>query len=56
MKDLFIYYDDTEHAFRLRKLKPIICVPKVKINHDTDAENKVSWKRILWDKKHVDFL
>lgn len=52
LKDLFIYYDDTEHSYRLKQEKPIICVPAVIINHDSPIqENKVTWKRILWCKK-----
>lgn len=52
IKDLFIYYDDTEHSYRVRQEKLIICVPKVEINHDAPVQdNKVTWKRILWSKK-----
>lgn len=32
--DLFIYYDDSEHAFRMKKYGAIIVVPSIKITHD----------------------
>lgn len=59
IKDFFIYYDDTEHAYRLSKNKPIICVPKVEIIHDTVLDTKITWKtyyatrnRLIFYKKH----
>lgn len=47
----FIYYDDTEHSMRLRKWGDIVCVPKIKMIHDTDETTIrdsvpiVSWRQ-----------
>lgn len=60
-KDYFIYYDDTEHSYRISKLGRIVCIPKVKITHDINMsfDGKVNWKgyyalrnRMLFLKKH----
>ena len=47
----FIYADDGEHSFRLKKCGDIVCVPKIKVLHDsgqnavTDNDNiVVSWR------------
>lgn len=55
-KDFFIYYDDTEHSYRLRKEKPIICVPEVKINHDTVSDNKITWKTYYGSRNKMIFI
>lgn len=60
-KDYFIYYDDTEHSYRLSKVGDIICLPSVRINHDIEFRKSVDidWKvyygtrnRMLFLKKH----
>lgn len=60
-KEYFIYYDDTEHSFRLRKMGKILCIPKVKIAHNTGVvdNEQVTWKtyygtrnKMLFIKKH----
>lgn len=60
-KDYFIYYDDTEHSYRLSKIGKIICIPSIKIVHDIAdrTANDVDWKgyytirnRMLFYKKH----
>lgn len=43
-KGYFIWMDDTEHSLRLRTVGKIICVPSVKIYHNTGKEQGVSWK------------
>lgn len=45
-KDYFIYYDDTEHALRLSKKGKVICIPDVKVIHDTALQNRepINWK------------
>lgn len=44
-KDFFIWFDDTEHSLRLSKKGKIICVPDIKIQHNTkDEQEKLSWK------------
>lgn len=60
-KDYFIYYDDTEHSLRLSRIGKIICIPSVKIIHNTNNEtnNTINWKlyygirnRLHMYKKH----
>lgn len=46
-KDFFIYYDDVDHAIRLRKVGNIICIPEIKVTHDIKIntnDNACSWK------------
>ncbi|MDX5627793.1 MULTISPECIES: glycosyltransferase [unclassified Brenneria] len=60
-REYFIWYDDTEHSWRLRKIGKILCVPNAKINHDTLSSNTdISWKtfygvrnKMLMYKKHA---
>ena len=45
----FIYYDDTEHSIRLSKVGEMICVPAIKIKHESAFTNigddvLVSWR------------
>lgn len=44
---LFINQDDTEHSLRISKIGKIVCVPSIKIHHNTGklSGNEVSWKR-----------
>lgn len=60
-KDYFIYYDDTEHSYRLSRVGDIICLPSAKINHDVEFRKSVDidWKgyygirnKMLFVKKH----
>lgn len=58
--DFFIWFDDTEHSLRLRKVGKIICLPNLVIKHDVEKSNKeLSWKsyygfrnRLICHKKH----
>lgn len=46
-RNYFIYYDDTEHSYRLSLVGKIKCFPSIKIMHDQDTsngDNTVSWK------------
>lgn len=44
-KDFFIYYDDSEHSYRMSKYGKIICIPKLEVYHDTDESNDdYNWK------------
>lgn len=44
-KDFFIWNDDTEHVFRLKKYGKILCYPQYLCYHDVDKENSsLSWK------------
>lgn len=57
--DYFIFYDDTEHSFRLRKYGKIICVPQMKVIHDNNVLNlpkvAVSWRDyyLIRNKRHM---
>ena len=49
-KDFFIYYDDTEHSYRVSRAGRILCFPELRIDHDlkknTVDENSgsVDWR------------
>lgn len=34
-KEFFIHFDDSEHSLRLRKFGDILCVPRIRVVHDT---------------------
>lgn len=59
-KDFFIWFDDTEHSLRLRKVGKMICLPNLVIKHDVEKSNaQLSWKsyygfrnRLVCHKKH----
>ena len=58
-KDFFIYYDDSDHAARLGKVGKIICIPKIKANHDVDEPSNVtdySWKTYYLFRNKLVFL
>lgn len=58
-KDYFIYYDDTEHSYRLSKLGKIICIPKIKIVHDAPHSKMseiVKWKLYYLVRNTLDFI
>ena len=46
----FIYYDDSEHCMRLRKIGRIVCVPDLEIIHDSgwDTEKTNPGELISW--------
>lgn len=45
-KDYFIWFDDTEHSYRIRERYRILCIPCVKIYHDVGnaKQGGVNWK------------
>lgn len=43
-KNYFIYYDDSEHAYRLSKIGKILCVPNIVVNHNIINSNFSDWK------------
>lgn len=58
-KDYFIWYDDSEHAWRLSSYGKIICLPQAKTDHDTIEDNTITWKtyyglrnKLLMFKRH----
>lgn len=56
-KDYFIYYDDTEHSYRLSKEGKIICVSAAEIFHDTlDGGKEINWKSYYGIRNRLDFV
>lgn len=58
-KDYFIYYDDTEHSYRLSKLGKIICLPSVQVVHDaphSQMSEIVKWKLYYLVRNTLDFI
>ena len=58
-KDYFIYYDDTEHSYRLSKIGEIICVPNIKVIHDaphSEMSEIVKWKLYYLVRNTLDFI
>lgn len=58
-KDYFIYYDDTEHSYRLSKLGKIVCVPKIKVVHDaphSEMREIVKWKLYYLVRNTLNFI
>ena len=54
-----IYYDDTEHSYRLSKLGKIVCLPKMKIIHDAPHSKMneiVKWKLYYLIRNALDFV
>jgi len=58
-KDYFIYFDDTEHSYRLSKLGKIVCIPSIKVVHDaphTEMSEIVKWKLYYLVRNTLDFI
>ena len=58
-KDYFIYYDDTEHSYRLSKIGKIVCIPKIKVIHDaphSEMSEIVKWKLYYLVRNTLDFI
>jgi GT2 family glycosyltransferase len=61
-KDYFIYWDDTEHSYRISKIGKILCLPAVKVNHDVKPgaidENVivVDWRFYYMERNYYAFL
>lgn len=58
-KDYFIYYDDSEHSYRLSKIGKIVCVPKIEIIHDgpiSSNKDGVNWKYYYLIRNTLDFI
>lgn len=58
-KDYFIYFDDTEHSYRLSKLGKIICIPTMEVVHDAphaDMTQIVKWKLYYLVRNTLDFI
>lgn len=58
-KDYFIYYDDTEHSYRLSKIGKIMCIPKMQVIHDaphSEMSEIVKWKLYYLVRNTLDFI
>lgn len=58
-KDYFIYYDDTEHSYRLSKLGKIVCIPSMQVIHDaphSEMSEIVKWKLYYLVRNTLDFV
>lgn len=58
-KDNFIYFDDTDHSYRLSKLGKIICLTNMEVVHDAPHENMnqiVKWKLYYLVRNTLEFI
>lgn len=55
--DYFIWYDDSEHSLRVRETGRIVCLPDVRVHHDTAAapvKTGLSWKDYYGVRNELD--
>lgn len=55
--DYFIWYDDSEHSLRVRETGRIVCLPDVRVHHDTAAapvKKGLSWKDYYGVRNELD--
>lgn len=52
-KDYFIYYDDTEHSTRIRKLGRILCIPDSKVVHNSKSGSTFNWKNYYGTRNKI---
>lgn len=58
-KDLFIYYDDLEHSYRIGKQGPIYCIPSSKVYHSAAKHEEVygtTWRSFYQSRNSLMFL
>lgn len=56
-KEYFIFYDDTEHSYRLAKEGCILCVPSIKIHHDVPVgAETINWKSYYGIRNKLSFI
>ena len=54
-KEYFIWFDDTEYSYRVRKKFDIICCSNIKIYHDSVEKNEgISWKNYYGERNGLD--
>ncbi len=56
LKEYFIYYDDFEHAIRCRKAGRIVCLPQLKMIHDSDPGRVpmgVDWRKYYFVRNKI---
>lgn len=57
-KDYFIWYDDTEHSYRISKKYRIKCYPELEVYHNTgtDLNSNINWKNFYGIRNKADML
>ena len=57
-RDFFIWYDDTEYSLRVTEKYKALCVPAIKVFHDTiiEKEWKYSWKTYYGERNRLKTL
>lgn len=60
-RDYFIYADDAEHSLRLKKVGRILCVPSIRILHDSGQDsgkvlNTTSWRDYYAERNFINML
>lgn len=56
-KDYFIWFDDTEHSLRLSRVGKIVCLPKMKIDHnEVKPVTSFSWKTYYGLRNKLDTI
>jgi len=54
-KEYYIWCDDVEYSYRIRKNYKILCIPSVEIYHDCDESNgHISWKSYYGNRNRLD--
>lgn len=55
MKDFFIWFDDTEYSLRVNEKFKMICVPSIRVFHDTiiEKEWRYSWKTYYGERNKL---
>lgn len=58
-KNLFIYYDDTDHSWRLKQIGRIVCIPRIEIIHDINdylVNREFNWKNYYAYRNKLYFI
>lgn len=56
-KDYFIYFDDTEHSLRIKKISNIYCYPKLIIKHANQKNKEISsWREYYSVRNYLDMI
>ena len=58
IKEYFIWFDDSEHSFRMKKEGKIICVPSIKVIHDLEYSLQAGyqWKDYYLIRNRIDAI
>lgn len=56
-KEYFLWFDDTEHSIRLSRAGKVLCIPAIRIHHDTGpASGQISWKTYYGIRNRADMF